>query len=121
MNAGVLAQSPHFALHGMRLSLAGEDASLFSGGNAWMGLVLPKRHAKRAVRRNLLRRQAVSLEREWAEGLQGCALVIRLKRGFDDKTFVSASSSPLKRAVRSELLDLLTRGLGRLRPKGLPV
>jgi ribonuclease P protein component len=70
------------------------------------------------VRRNLLRRQVVSLGRDLGIVLQDSALVVRLKRGFDDKVFVSASSVPLKKAVRAELSDLFHRGLGRLRQKG---
>lgn len=118
MNAGVLAQSPHFALHGLRLSAAGVSAPLFTGAHSHLGVVLPKRHAKKAVRRNMLRRQIVSLGRDLNEALQDSALVVRLKRGFDDQTFVSARSVPLKKAVRAELGDLFSRGLGRLRPKG---
>ena len=118
MNAGVLAQSPHFALHGLRLSLAGADAPLFAFAPSYIGVVLPKRHAKKAVRRNLLRRQVVSLGRDMNTALHDSALVVRLKRGFDEKTFISASSVPLKKAVRAELSDLFHRGLGRLRQKG---
>lgn len=118
MNAGVLAQSPHFALHGLHLSQAGADAPLFAQAPSYIGVVLPKRHAKKAVRRNLLRRQVVSLGRDLKSALQDTALVVRLKRGFDEKVFVSASSVPLKKAVRAELSDLFHRGLGRLRQKG---
>ena len=118
MDAGVLAQSPHFALHGLRLSAAGVNAPLFTGATSHLRVVLPKRHAKKAVRRNLLRRQIVNLGRELNEARQDSALVVRLKRGFDEQAFISARSVLLQKAVRAELGDLFNRGLGRLRPKG---
>lgn len=114
MNAGVLAQSPHFAMHTLQLANAGANEPLFSGASLWMGVVLPKRHAKKAVRRNLIKRQIYDLGRLQSAQLDQCAHVIRLKRGFDPQGFISASSDLLKKAVRAELSDLMSRGAARL-------
>jgi ribonuclease P protein component len=114
MKAGVVAQSPHFAMHWLFLAKAGEASGQFRESVAWVGVVLPKRHAKKAVRRNMLRRQIYSVGMEFQEQLEGAAHVLRLKKGFEDEGFVSASSEALKKAVRTELKDLFARALARL-------
>lgn len=106
MNAGVVATSAHFALH--RLSLATED-SLFQAAPGWIGAVLPKRHAKKAVRRNLLRRQIYAVASGLPTRLIGAAHVVRLRRDFESEGFVSASSAPLKKAVGEELQALFSK------------
>ncbi len=69
-----------------------------------MGAMVPKRWAKRAVTRNMIKRQIYSLGS--AAALPHSAYVVRLRAGFDRKQFVSASSDRLKRQVRLELLVL---------------
>lgn len=85
---------------------------------AWMGVVIPKKQAKRAVTRNLMRRQikAVSdrvLAPSAASQAAGLWLV-RLKQGFTTAAFPSASSPALRQAVRQELDELLQRALERV-------
>ena len=79
---------------------------------AWLGAIVPKRHAKRAVTRNLLKRQiraAFSAAPQLAAGLW----VVRLRAPFDRKLFPSASSDALRHVVRDELVQML----GKLAPR----
>jgi len=96
--AGIVARTAHFALHRM----PSEQASI--------GVVLPKRWAKRAVTRNTIKRQIHSVSE--AAHLTPAAYVVRLRTGFDRAQFISATSEPLKRAVRSELEQLFQRAAG---------
>ena len=73
------------------------------------GAMVPKRHARRAVMRNLLKRQIrQAFERHQAALPRGLWLV-RLRRGFAATEFVSARSLQLAEAVRGELDELLRR------------
>ena len=115
MNAGVIATSPHFALH--RLILNGPNDLFVPPGStpgdgtapAWIGVLLPKRHAKKAVRRNLLRRQIYAVASDAPHRLAGAAHVVRLRKPFDSKGFISANSILLKQAVRLELQSLFAK------------
>jgi ribonuclease P protein component len=80
-----------------------------SGATHWIGVVLPKRLARRAVTRNLLRRQIRAAMDRHAGGLPAGLWVVRLRAGFDRAEFRSAASDPLRRAARSEL-DLALAG-----------
>jgi ribonuclease P protein component len=75
--------------------------------------VIPKRHARRSVTRNLIRRQmreAVRFQRRIGPEAQ---VLIRLRAPFDPRRFTSAASAPLRLAVRAELDLLFSRpGLG---------
>lgn len=74
---------------------------------ASVGCVVPKRHARRAVTRNLLRRQVRSaFERHLARLAAGCWL-LRLRAPFAKSEFVSARSQALAAAARAELDGLL--------------
>ena len=102
---GTLARTHHFALHHVALASAGE--SLFPVVDAWLGAMVPKRWAKRAVTRNAIKRQiyAVSVSSK----LLPQAHVVRLRATFDRKQFLSATSDALKTAVREELIKLFKR------------
>ena len=104
-----VAKTPHFALH--RAALEGPHASrpLFPVADAWLGVVVPKRWARRAVTRNAIRRQIYEIARLLPAGLPQAAWVVRLRSEFNRKQFVSATSEPLKAAVRAELHALLGR------------
>jgi ribonuclease P protein component len=78
---------------------------------AWLGYVVPKRHAKRAVTRVLLKRQIRAVFDDLGELPPGL-WVVRLRMPFDRKQFPSASSDALRAAARAELLQL-TRKLAR--------
>lgn len=78
---------------------------------AWLGYVVPKRHAKRAVTRALLKRQIRAVFGELPDLPPGL-WVVRLRMPFDRKQFPSASSDALRAAARTELRQL-TRKLVR--------
>lgn len=75
----------------------------------WLGTVVPKRHARRAVTRNLLKRQMRAVMAAQAQGLPAGLWVLRLKAGFDVRQFSSPASQPLRHCVRDELQALLQR------------
>jgi ribonuclease P protein component len=81
-------------------------------GRIWLGCIIPKRHARRAVTRNLLRRQARALFEMHAPGLRAGLWLLRLAAPFPAAVFVSARSRALSTEVRSELDGLLSRAAG---------
>jgi ribonuclease P protein component len=103
-----VAKTPHFALHRLVLNAGEVEAALFPVAGPWLGVLIPKRWARRAVTRNAIRRQIYATAPE-ACGLPAAAHVVRLRGGFDPKQFVSASSDALKRVVRAELISLWAR------------
>ena len=74
-----------------------------------MGAVVPKRHAKRAVTRNGIKRQIYAVSAAFEERLPAAAHVVRLRMEFARKEFASAWSDALKASVRGELLQLFER------------
>ena len=89
-------------------SVAVEDSTgIVPSPRIWLGLVVPKRHARRAVTRNLLKRQIRACVGERAGGLAEGLWVVRLRAPFDRERFVSAASDALRRAARDELERLL--------------
>ena len=127
-----VARSAHFALHRTELSMPHADtgtADIAGGGHSkptgpdsegspalfavqgepWIGVLLPKRWAKRAVTRNTIKRQVYSVSRELTPPLPAAAHVVRLRSGFDRTQFTSATSEALKRAVRAELQGLFAK------------
>ena len=77
----------------------------------WLGAVVPKRHAKRSVTRNLLKRQIrAALLRRCATAPQRPGLwVVRLRTAFDKAAFASAASDALRRAASDELDTVLVQ------------
>ncbi|RZL45034.1 MAG: ribonuclease P protein component [Variovorax sp.] len=110
-----VARTTHFALHRCPLDApAGQVASLFVSSSearpdVWLGAMVPKRWARRAVTRNAIKRQIYSVSATPEISLPAAAHVVRLRAAFDRKEFVSASSDKLKSAVRAELQQLLAR------------
>ena len=104
-----VAKTSHFALH--RVGLPDDDAgrALFPVQAPWLGVLLPKRWARRAVTRNAIRRQVYETARPLGEGMPLGAHVVRLRSEFSRKQFPSATSEALKRAIRTELEQLWTR------------
>ena len=80
----------------------------------WLGAVVPKRHAKRAVTRSLLKRQ-IRAAFDGQPLLPPGLWVVRLRSPFDRKSFPSASSEALRAAVRDELTQLVARVLPRVK------
>lgn len=79
---------------------------------AWLGCVVPKRHAKRAVTRSLLKRQVRSCFERQMPGLPKGIWLVRLREAFPLSTFPSARSEALRTAVRDELERLFARAAG---------
>lgn len=122
MAGGIVSRTPHFALHRLVLdaalpALAGAEAEapsaaplpLFSMPDVWLGALVPKRWARRAVTRNAIKRQIYTVAGERCLRMPQAGYVVRLRTAFDRKVFVSATSDQLKRAVREELQQLLAR------------
>ncbi|MDD5479028.1 ribonuclease P protein component [Rhodoferax sp.] len=108
----VLSRTPHFALHCLALPQVTPDmaanAPLFPSHGVWMGAMVPKRWAKRAVTRNTIKRQIYAVSQGVEPPLQAAAHVVRLRAGFDKTRFISATSAVLKAAVRAELQQLFS-------------
>ena len=79
----------------------------------WWGAVVPKRHARRAVTRTLLKRRirAALLQRDMPgqAPLRPGLWVVRLRAPFDRNQFASAASAALGSAARDELDAVLAR------------
>ena len=131
MNGQTVSRTPHFALHRVALQpnsepssapkaaansqeMASQDGSqvlskpLFAVQDTWLGVIVPKRWAKRAVTRNTIKRQIYAVST-----VSGCAMpvaahVVRLRAGFDRAEFISATSDKLKIAIRAELQQLFS-------------
>ncbi|MNE54516.1 hypothetical protein D3C80_1492990 [compost metagenome] len=73
----------------------------------------PKRWAKRSVTRHTIQRQVYALSDEYASQLACAAYVVRLRATFDRKQFISATSEPLKQAIRAELHQLFAYAVRR--------
>jgi len=116
ISAGTVARTPHFVLHQWQPSVKAstgsgfeETPALFADGVLKVGALTPKRWAKRAVTRNLIRRQVHAVSRELRQGLTPTAYVVRLRAAFSAQQFASASSQLLKQTVRDELKQLFAR------------
>jgi ribonuclease P protein component len=95
-----LARTAHFSWHHLRAPAGAETVAL--------GALVPKRWARRAVTRNLIRRQIRAQGEARLAALPGTHL-IRLRAPFPVDHFPSASSRALRHAVRAELEQLLAR------------
>lgn len=73
----------------------------------WLGLVVPKRHARRSVTRSLIKRQMRVQADESRLGLPPGQWLIRLRAPFDPRLYPSAASLQLRQAVRVELAQVL--------------
>ncbi len=107
-----VSRTAHFALHRFlpqpETGEAADVASLFHPHSAvWVGAMVPKRWARRAVTRNAIRRQVYAVCDELDQPLAAGAHLVRMRAGFAPRQFPSASSDALKREVRAELRQLL--------------
>ena len=75
----------------------------------WLGMVVPKKHARRSVTRNLIKRAMRAMMASAGAGLPAGLWVLRLKAPFDRQAFTSPASVPLLQAARDELQLLLQR------------
>ena len=109
LSGRLLSKTTHFALHSCDLKPLGASqthANLFPTDDVWLGAMVPKRWAKRAVTRNAIKRQIYTVSASIENSLLQRAHVVRLRAGFDSLGFKSASSMLLKAAVRQELVAL---------------
>jgi ribonuclease P protein component len=74
-----------------------------------IGAMVPKKWARKAVTRNLIRRQIYSLAEHQLPHRPALAYVVRLRRSFSAQRFLAASSVPLKNEVRAQLVLLLAQ------------
>jgi ribonuclease P protein component len=121
MAGGIVSRTAHFALHRSTLDApvqAPEAATgpglmkpkaLFDVDDVWMGAMVPKRWARRAVTRNAIKRQIYNVSATFEPRLSMAAHVVRLRSGFDKSRYISATSEILKQAVRAELEQLFQR------------
>jgi ribonuclease P protein component len=120
MAGTTVSRTAHFALHRMKLDAPqtftnagpgshGPQVLFAARDEPWMGALIPKKWAKRAVTRNAIKRQIYTVSQDMEAQLPVAAHVVRLRAGFDRKQFVSATSDALKRAVRGELQELFAR------------
>jgi len=120
------SRSTHFAVHHLRArpgtaqqtsvdELSTDDAPIpaiivdNSPDGHWLGSVMPKRHAARAVTRNMLRRQVRAAMSRHLLRLQPGLWLVRLRRPFARAEFPSAASRALRQTVASELDRLFAR------------
>jgi ribonuclease P protein component len=130
LDTPIQQRSAHFAIHHVATepSMPGSETApplnhnLSTGGAElcpdavddstpilWLGCLVPKRHARRAVTRNLFKRQMrVAAERVSDRWPKGIAL-LRLRQPFVTSQFPSARSEVLRQAVRDELDQLVQR------------
>lgn len=146
MAGGTVSRTAHFALHRLGLdpstAAAGAAATPTPTGpgslpteqgpqalfglpadqapGPWMGAMVPKRWARRAVTRNAIKRQIYVVSTTFEAQLPVAAHVVRLRAGFDRKQFLSATSDRLKQAVREELLQLFGHAVRRAAPRAAP-
>ena len=84
-----------------------ENLSVPAAAQVRLGLVVPKRHARRAVTRTLVKNQLrAGLRRRLAELVPG-DWVLRLRAPIDRKRFPSARSEVLARLLHDEIERLL--------------
>ncbi|GAB3625642.1 ribonuclease P protein component [Pandoraea terrae] len=84
-----------------------------SGCEGRIGIVVGKKHAPRAVTRNLIKRQAREMFRQRRADLAGWDFVLRLTRRFDKGTYEAAAAPVLKTLVQAEFTQLFAAALDR--------
>lgn len=106
----VFVRNAYFALHYCQQMLSTEkthdDVRLVDKTDIQhirFGLIIPKRWAKRAVTRSLIKRQCRLNFIQMAGVLPAGDWVIRLRRAIDPQRWPSAASSALKEYVNKEL------------------
>ncbi len=104
-----VARTAHFAMHRSVPDVA--YSATPEGQSVGLGAMVPKRWAKRAVTRNLIKRQIYNLGDSMEGQLFPVNHVVRLRATFDRKQFISASSEQLKVAVRLELEQLFRKAV----------
>ena len=119
-----IAKTEHFALHCNNLDATGSQKlpgkptgklpaiPLFPLQDVWIGAMVPKRWAKLAVTRNTIKRQIYTVSAGFLHNYPQAAFVVRLRKEFSRKEFLSATSDCLKETVRAEIVALMQAGIG---------
>ena len=76
-----------------------------------LGLVVPKRHARRAVTRTLLKRQMRAAALARVDQLTAGLWVVRLRAPYERDAYLRAASATLRHAARAELDQLMGRAV----------
>lgn len=116
LDQGTQLKSSYFVLHYYIENLSTKTdqqecvfVDKFLSDESKLGLIIPKRFAKRAVTRTLIKRQCriqfSFFIREFPKGYW----IIRLKRPIDSTRWKSSSSDELKRFIRLELQSLFSK------------
>lgn len=101
-------------MHRMVLEVSGTQVvpqTSFAVDGLWIGAMVPKRWARRAVTRNLIKRQVYSIAAQHEAVLPVAAYLVRLRGTFDRMQFRSAMSDALHAAVRDEIEQLFNKAL----------
>lgn len=115
----IVAKTQHFALHRNVLDAKAVPSQsekqvdvqvLFRAQDMWIGAMVPKRWAKRAVTRNAIKRQIYAVSADFFHQYPQAAFVVRLRSSFSRTEFVSAVSDELRQAVRTEIQVLMQAG-----------
>lgn len=122
LSARPRARSEHFVLHHLAPAGAPPTGELSTppvlaegpvvDERRRFGLVVPKRHARRAVTRSLIKRQGRAAFGLHNTGLAPGDWVLRLRSAFAVAQFPSAASPALRVAVRGELETLFRSAAG---------
>ena len=83
------------------------SAKALAPTDSWVGAVVPKRHARRAVTRSLIKRQIYAAAERHRHRMAPGLWIVRLRSPFDRAEFKSAASRALLQRARAELDDLL--------------
>ncbi|MGC7405416.1 ribonuclease P protein component [Pandoraea pneumonica] len=103
-----LRRSAHFVLY-MRRRETAPDVTPDAGATPHegrIGIVVGKKHAPRAVTRNLIKRQAREMFRQRRLHLAGWDFVLRLTRRFDKGTYTAAAAPVLNTLCHAEFTQL---------------
>ncbi|WP_174995931.1 ribonuclease P protein component [Pandoraea iniqua] len=103
-----LRRSAHFVLY-MRRRETAPDVTPDAGATpdeGRIGIVVGKKHAPRAVTRNLIKRQAREMFRQRRVSLAGWDFVLRLTRRFDKGTYTAAAAPVLNTLCQTEFAQL---------------
>ena len=121
--AAVVARTDQFALHRLQHEAvaprqqvganSGAKPALFCQGGLWLGALVPKRWAPRAVSRILIKRQIHQMSAMHEYLFPQAAHVVRLRAAFDQRQFISAASCQLREAVAEQLCELFRQAAPR--------
>ncbi|VVE10586.1 ribonuclease P protein component [Pandoraea horticolens] len=101
-----LRRSAHFVLYMRRRETAPDTPVDATSDEGRIGIVVGKKHAPRAVTRNLIKRQAREMFRQRRAALAGWDFVLRLTRRFDKGTYTAAAAPVLNTLVQAEFVQL---------------